>query len=239
MQRYFGRVIDDSAVLHDEDVFHLTKVMRARSGENIEVVADNKVFLCTITSLKPLKTRIIKELKEDNELKCEVILVVSLLKGEKMDLVIQKATELGVSEIVLLQSERSIAKIRKEDKDSKLQRFSKIAKEAAEQSKREKIPNISRLIDINSLDQIDADVKMIAYECASGKTSSFYSELAKVRKGNKVAILIGPEGGFSEKEVKTAINCGFSTISLGKRILRAETACIYGLSVISCYLERR
>lgn len=239
MQRYFGKIIQNDGILSDDDVFHLTKVMRARVGDSVELVADEKVYFATITSLKPLRLRVMRQIEENNELKCRVILIVSLLKGEKMDLIIQKATELGASEVVLLQSERSIAKIKKEDKANKLQRFVKIAKEASEQSKRSMIPDIYRLIDMKELEDIDADVKMIAYEGVSGKTTSLFQELAKVKKGNTIAILIGPEGGFSEKEVSTAVNCGFATVSLGKRILRAETACLYSLSVISSYLEKK
>ena len=239
MQRYFGKIILDDGILSDDDVFHLTKVMRARVGDSVELVCDEKVYLATVTCLKPLKLRIMHRIDEDNELKCKVILIVSLLKGEKMDFVIQKATELGASEIVLLQSERSIAKIKRDDKESKFVRFSKIAKEASEQSKRLVIPDIYRLIDFENLEDIEADVKMVAYEGVSGKTTSLYQELAKVKKGSTIALLVCPEGGFSEKEVSTAVNCGFATVSFGKRILRAETACLYGLSVVSSYLEKK
>ena len=97
MQRYFGRKVGDSVVLNDDDVYHLLKVMRSRVGEKIEVVADERVFLSEITSVKPLQIKAIKRIEEDNELPNHVILVASLLKGDKLDFVLQKATELGVS----------------------------------------------------------------------------------------------------------------------------------------------
>ena len=116
MQRYFARTIGERVILSDDDVFHLTRVMRARKGDNIEVVSDGMVYLAQVQSIRPLEINLVKKIKENNELSNNVILIASLIKGEKMDLVLQKATELGVSEIVLLQSERSVVKIKKYDK---------------------------------------------------------------------------------------------------------------------------
>ncbi len=240
MQRYFGNVIEKQVVLSEEDVRRLTKVMRARQGEKIEVVSDEQVFLAQITSLRPLKIIVLERIKEDNELRNKVILITSVLKGEKMDLVLQKATELGVFEIVILQTERCVAKIRRDDVAFKLQRFQKILKEAAEQSKRRRIPNLYRVLDFSQLKEVKADIKMIAYEESKGKTKSFFTKLKEIENEKQVvAVLIGPEGGFSEKEVKKANDRGYSKISLGRRILRAETASLYALSVISSFLERK
>ena len=106
MQRYFGRVLSTQVVLSEDDVFHLTHVMRAKAGEQIEVVADGLVYLAEVKKLKPLTIDVVKKIRENHELPNQVILVASLIKGEKMDFVLQKATELGVSEIVLLQTEK-------------------------------------------------------------------------------------------------------------------------------------
>ena len=163
-------------------------------------------------------------------------MVAALVKGEKMDLVLQKATELGVSEIVLLETERTIAKIKDE---SKLGRFRKILKEAAEQSKRTRIPTLNKVLTINKLNEIKADVKLIAYKGEQGSSKSFNDELKALKPGKSVAIMIGPEGGFSEKEVQEANKLGFTSVGLGKRILRAETASFYALSVISNFVERK
>ena len=239
MQRYFARTIGERVILSDDDVFHLTRVMRARKGDNIEVVSDGMVYLAQVQSLRPLEINLVKKIKENNELSNNVILIASLIKGEKMDLVLQKATELGVSEIVLLQSERSVVKIKKDDKEVKFARFNKILKEAAEQSRRSKIPALYRLIDISGLRTIEADIRLIAYEGMEGSTESFNKVLQNIKAKDKIAILIGPEGGFSEKEVNVASHYGFKKISLGRRILRAETASFYALSVISNYLDRK
>ena len=240
MQRYFGNIIEKQVVLSEEDIRHLTKVMRARQGEKIEVVCDEQVFLAQIESLRPLKIMVLDRIKEDNELKNKVILIVSLLKGEKMDLVLQKATELGVFEIVLLETERCVAKIKKDDVAFKLQRYQKILKEASEQSKRRRIPNLYRVVNFKTLKDVKADIKMIAYEEAKGKTKSFFARLNEVENDKQViAVMVGPEGGFSEEEVKKANELGYTNISLGKRILRAETACLYVMSVISSILEKK
>ncbi|MCQ2801151.1 MAG: 16S rRNA (uracil(1498)-N(3))-methyltransferase [Bacilli bacterium] len=240
MQRYFGQIITDQVLLGDDDIFHLTKVMRARVGDEIEVVSNEKVFLCKVSQLKPhIEIDVVKQIKENHELKNHVILIAALIKGEKMDFVLQKATELGVGEIVLLQTERTIVKIKPAEKDLKLERYRRILKEAAEQCKRTKIPMLYRVIDIKQLGDVDAQVKMIAYEEESGATESFNSIIRSIKDKQKVAIVVGPEGGFSEHEVDMAVAAGYKRVSLGKRILRAETASFYALCVISNHLERK
>ena len=238
MQRYFGRIIENQVVLSEDDVFHLTRVMRARKGEKIEVVCDGLVYLAEVASFKPLQIIVLNEIKENNELNNHIILVASLLKGEKMDLVLQKATELGVSEIVLLETERTVVKIKRDDKEVKLLRFNKILKEAAEQSKRSRIPSLFRIIPFDRLYTVDADLKLIAYEGMEGSCASFNKLVERIKPKQKVAVLIGPEGGFTTKEVDKAKALGFYEVSLGKRILRAETAAFYALSVIANQLEK-
>ena len=239
MQRYFGQIITNQALLGDDDIFHLTKVMRARVGDQIEVVSSEKVFLCEVKSIKPLQIDAIKQIKENHELKNQVILIAALIKGEKMDFLLQKATELGVGEIVLLQTERTIVKIKPAEKELKLERYRRILKEAAEQCKRTRIPMLYRVLDMKNIKDVDAQVKMIAYEEESGNTASFNSIIRSIKDKQKVAIVIGPEGGFSKNEVDIAVEAGYSPVSLGKRILRAETASFYALSVISNHLERK
>ena len=239
MQRYFGKIIGRQVLLEDNDIFHLTRVMRAKVGEKIEVVNEGVVYLAQINRFKPLEIDVVRRLKENNELPNNIILIAALLKGEKMDLVLQKATELGVSEIVLLQTERTIVKFKKDEKEVKMKRFNLILKEAAEQSRRSIVPHLFRVITLDHLSDIDADVKMIAYEEEAGPTNSFNKIVDAIKPGQKIAVLIGPEGGFAEHEVEIALHHGFKKVSLGKRILRAETASFYALSVISNYLERK
>lgn len=239
MQRYFGQILTNQALLDDDDIFHLTKVMRARPGDQIEVVSNEKVFLCKINSIKPLDIGVVEQIKENHELKNQVILMAALIKGEKLDFLLQKATELGAGEIVLLQTERTIVKIKPVEKELKLARYHRIVKEAAEQCKRSRIPLLYRILDMNRIDEVDADVKMIAYEEEHGSTESFNSIVKSIKDKQKVAIIIGPEGGFNRQEVDLAIDAGYKPVSLGKRILRAETASFYALSVIGNHLERK
>lgn len=239
MQRYFASIIGNNAVLKEEDTYHLSKVMRARVGDEVEIVCDGKTFLCRVSNNSPLQLELVKEIKEKRELNNNIILICALLKGDKLDYVIQKATELGVSEIVLLNSERVIVKVKEYASNKKIERYNRIVKEASEQSKRTKMPLLYRLISMDELKKVEADVKIIAYESEAGTTKSFWNEIKKIDKDQKVAIIIGPEGGFSEYEVKLAKQEGYIPVSLGKRILRAETASIYALSVIGSYLERK
>ena len=239
MQRYFGKIIGRQVLLEDDDVFHLTRVMRAKVGDKIEVVNEGVVYVAQINRFKPLEIDVVRRLKENNELPNNVVLIASLLKGDKMDLVLQKATELGVSEIVLLETERTVVKFKKDDRELKIERFNKILKEAAEQSRRSVIPHLFRIITFDQLRDIDANVKMIAYEEEAGATNSFNKVVDSIKPGQKVAVLIGPEGGFAEHEVEIAMHNGYKKVSLGKRILRAETASFYALSVIANRLEKK
>lgn len=239
MQRYFGQIFGEEVLLGDDDIFHLTKVMRAKPGDQFEVVSDGRVFLSQVNKFKPLEIQIVKEIKENNELRSNIILIAALIKGEKMDMVLQKATELGVGEIILLQTERTIVKIKEDEKEAKFYRYRKILKEAAEQSKRSKIPSLYRLLDMKTLSNVETDIKMIAYEGEEGPSANFSKIVKTIEDKQRVAIIIGPEGGFSEKEVKLAEEAGYTRVSLGRRILRAETASFYALSVISNYLERK
>jgi 16S rRNA (uracil1498-N3)-methyltransferase len=239
MQRYFGSIIGKQVLLSDEDAKHLVKVMRANPGEQIEIVNEGTAYLAEIKNTHPLTIEILSRIKEKRELENEVILIAALIKGDKLDYVLQKATELGVREIVLLSSERTIVKAKDFDSSRKLERYRRILKEAAMQSHRSTIPDLYRLITVDQLKTIKADVKMIAYEGEAGSTKSLWNAMKQIEKGNKIAVVIGPEGGFSEKEVNKAIKAGYTPVSLGHRILRAETASIYTLSVLSAYLEKK
>ncbi len=237
MQRYFGSLINNNVSLSKEDFFHISKVMRMKVGDEFEFVSDNKVYLVQITSFTPFETRIIEEIKEDRELKNKLILAFAPLKGDHFDLVLQKATELGAHEIIILNTERTVKVISKDQFESKKDRYLKILKEASEQSKRSMIPTLNCL-NLTELNKVNASLKLLAYEKEAGDTSSFYGELNKVSPTDSIIIVIGPEGGFSEKEVTYLNSIGYDNISLGKRILRAETASMYALSVIGSYLEK-
>ena len=238
-QRYFAEIIDNEAVLNEDDVFHCTRVMRMKIGEELEIVCDRQVFIGVVKTLKPFRVEIIGKIKEKRELPNEIVLVATLLKGDKIDFVLQKAAELGVSEVILTDSSRSVIKLKESQKEAKLNRYRRILKEASEQSKRVTIPNLYRIIPFKDIDLIKADVKLIAYEEEAGSTKSFLDEIKKLDKTGRLAIIIGPEGGFTPEEIVYAKAKKYVPVSLGRRILRAETASVYALSVISAYLERK
>ena len=237
MQRYFGKIIGKQVLLSDDDIHHLTHVMRCKVGDQVEIVDDGMLYLAEVTHFRPLEIDVIRKLRENNELSVKVVLIACLIKGEKMDFVLQKATELGVHEIVLLESSRTIVKFKRDDKNVKLNRFRKILKEAAEQSRRTFIPRLNNVYSFANLKDVEADIKIIAYEGEEGPTTSFNNIVNKIKPGQTVAVLVGPEGGFSESEVEYAERLKYKKVSLGRRILRAETASIYALSVIANKLE--
>ncbi|MGN1295970.1 MAG: RsmE family RNA methyltransferase, partial [Bacilli bacterium] len=221
MQRYFvDSRNDEYFLMSEEQAHHILRVMRMGVGDKITVCFNNEVYLCEITSTSPLLVKEIENLFEDHELTNNVTLFYCLPKGDKLDLVIQKASELGVSEIVLVQSKWCVCKFKKEDYPKKLERFNKIALEACEQSKRNKRVTISQIIDFKDIKNYHFDHKFIAYE--KEEDSSFFEKLSSIKKGESIAVLVGSEGGFAKEEVEYAKENGFYSISLGKRILRSE-----------------
>ena len=237
MQRYFATLIDSEHVkLEPEDEHHLLHVMRMRQGDEIEVVANGVLYLCNIGSTNPLTIYAVHEIETDVELNADVTLLFALTKGDRTDLVVQKATELGVKKVALIQSERTVVKYDNKDIDKKIQRFQKIMKEASEQSHRLVVPNLIGIYNLKQLPkEAFSDLNYIAYEKEAGDTKEAFAD---VTKNKSISILVGPEGGFSEEEVNNLVKQGFIRTSLGKRILRAETAAIYALSVLGYLLEK-
>lgn len=237
MERFFAKIVSDYVMLEDDDAFHLVKVMRARPSDKIEIVADEKLYLAQIISIKPLRIQVVKTLESHSELLCDIVLIACMLKGPKMDFVVQKATELGVEEIVIVQSSRTVVTIKPIERNYRMERFARIAREASCQSKRTRIPLVYRYIDLKDIANIEADYKMVAFEELAGSTSSFTECLSKIKKGQRVAVLIGPEGGLSEEEIAFLKKNKYVPFSLGRRILRAETASLNALSIIANHLE--
>lgn len=229
--------MNKQVILNKDDVFHLTKVMRAKVGDGIEIVDDaHNAYLAVVRNLNPLLIEIQEPIIENNELPTSVTLFFGLAKSDKIEFVIQKATELGVKNIVLFQGKRSVVKFSHEDFLRKQPRYIAIAKEAAEQCHREYIPTISFVKSVNDVRDHLCEVNLFAYELDAGKTNSFDELLNKSAKS--ISVIIGPEGGFDECEADELSKLGFKNISLGKRILRCETAAVYALSVIAFNLEK-
>ena len=237
MQRYFASMVNETnIILEDGDVFHITKVMRARVGTKLTAVFAKQVFLGEVTSLKPFIISNLGRYEETNrELEKDVTLFFALAKGDKIDFVIQKATELGVKRIVLIKTEHAIVKMDEEDFKKKLSRYERIAKEASEQSERIMIPEIKGVYDIKSIPtDLLTDINCVAYE----KEAYAKNELKGIKKADSISLLIGPEGGLSVEEIEILKKQGFETISLGKRILRTETAAVVGLAMINMVIEQ-
>ena len=237
MQRYFATLDSNkNIVISSDDIFHITKVMRMSVDDEFEINVDGELKIAKLSSINPFRFEVIKEINENHELNGYVRLLYCLPKGEKTDLVIQKAVELGCNEIVLVNSERSIAKITEDKKAKKLIRFNKIIKEASEQSKRSKLCKLTDVISFNEIVNYPADFSLIAYENTQFTSNDLISLLPSL-KGKTINVIIGAEGGISKKEIEIATKAGYKEISLGKRILRSETACIFILSILSLYLD--
>ena len=237
MQRYFTSFKDEKNItISNDDIFHIVKVMRMKINDQFEINNDGDIYLAQINSLAPFFFKILKKIDENHELKTKITLLYCLPKGDKIDLVLQKATELGVNQIVLVNSSRCIAKINDENKKKKLARFNKIIKEATEQCKRNNLPALKDVIKFNEISNYQSDLNLIAYE-NSKMSNQELKDLLRNFKGNTVTILIGAEGGFSKEEVEYALKNNYISISLGNRILRSETSVFNLLSILGYELE--
>lgn len=232
MQRYFVKSMNNNQfILSENDTYHIKRVMRMHVGEKVEIVYNQSTYLCEIIELEPFViVKIIEELKENNELSMEVAIVQSLVKEQKMDYILQKTTELGVTTIIPYQAERSLIKLQGKI-DKKIERWQNIVKEASEQSKRNYVPKIEKIINLNNLVNLkNYDLKFL---CTINETSQNIKKiLSNLPKSVKILFVIGPEGGFTEKEEATLLANGFTSLSLGTSVLRTETASTFIMSVI-------
>lgn len=232
MQRYFSlNRENDIFLLSNDDSYHIKKVMRMKLFDQIEIVSNQKTFLCQIISLDDnVKAQIINEIDEYNEMNVKVIVVQSLVNEQKMDYILQKGTELGMYAFYPFQARNSVVKENNKS-DKKIMRWQKIVKEASEQSKRNNIPKVNDIIDLNALCRLEGSVKLLL------TTNELTMNIKKVLQDNKncdtIIIVVGPEGGFTKLEEEKLIECGFISTSLGKRVLRTETASLAFLSMIN------
>ena len=230
MQYYLVDKIDGKLVFSKDDKHHIRDVMRFKDGDEVYCVNDKKQYLTKLSFINgDIVPIIIKEDDTKRELDVEITLIVGLPRSEKFELIIQKATELGVSRIVPFISKRSIIKLDKDRGDKKVSRWQKIANEAMEQSRRCVVPVVTDIINEKEVKKYLSSTNIIAYEESKEHTLKTLMENEK----KSITFLVGPEGGFEESEVKYFIDLGFNSVSLGNRILRCETACFYLLSLAS------
>ena len=220
-------------LLYDGDLHHIKNVMRNSIGDQIEVVYENIVYICSIDSLEPLILHIVTSNKEDKEMKTNLSVAISLVNEQKMDLILQKLTELGVSTIIPLKTERSIVKLDAQKEEKKLIRWRTICKEACEQSKRTRVPKIEKVVSIRELSEMNSKLKLLCSLNEFTKPLNCY--LGK--ETTEVLFVIGPEGGFTKEEETFLLAKGFQPVSLGKRVMRVETAAIYVASIINYICE--
>ena len=246
MQRYFvkGNVSETTHSLQfsKDQVHQLKKVMRVRVGEQFEVVDDeSRLAIVEVTELEPFEVKFVKLLEQKVELPVAVTIAVGLSKGDKLDWIVQKATELGVSEIVPLSMTRNVVKWSGDKANKKIERLQKIAEEASEQSHRLKVPHVTSVMTLKELANYTSDFeqKLIAYEESAkvGESLQLVKSLQSLQENERVIFVFGPEGGIEEQEVELLEESGYLPCSLGPRILRAETAPLYALAAVSYQCE--
>ena len=238
-----GQICGDRIVITGEDVNHIKNVLRMKIGEEIAVSngVDGREYRCEVAQLLSdevvCKLRFIKE--NDVELPAQVYLFQGLPKADKMELIIQKAVELGVYSVIPVATRRSIVKLDDKKAAAKQNRWQGIAEAAAKQSKRKIIPKIEKVMSFAEALEMakELEVRLIPYELAEDMSHT-KEIIERIREGQKIAIFIGPEGGFDETEIALALEVGVEPITLGKRILRTETAGMTVLAWLMYHLEK-
>ena len=237
MQRYFvKRKEQNNLILEESDIHHIKNVMRMNINDKIEVVYDKVLYICNIDNLDPLTLSVEDTISKENKLNIELTIAIGLVKEQKIDLILQKLTELGVSRIIPVDMERSIVKLDKERFNKKKVRWENICKEASEQSKRTNIPIIEDIKSIKDLTKEDSDLKLVASTKEKEKLLNYY--LQSIEDCAKIIMVIGPEGGISDKEEDILVSNGYNRVSFGNLIFRVETATIYVASIIN-YISSR
>lgn len=245
MQRFFvtpDQVGEDKIRIQGSDVNHMKNVLRMRPGEEVMVSdGNNRQYRCRVEDY-PEGEAVLAILEAglvDTELPSRIYLFQGLPKQEKMELIVQKAVELGVCQVIPVQTRRCVVKLDAKKAAKKVQRWQQIAESAAKQAGRGYIPAVSEVMTFQEALAFSEtlDIRLIPYELADGMEGT-RKILDGIRPGQSVGIFIGPEGGFEKEEVGRAVEAGALPITLGKRILRTETAGIAVLSILMYRLEK-
>lgn len=246
MYRFFTEpdsINGSRVIIAGEDAHHIKDVLRLGIGDTISVcTGDEWEYTCEIQTVSKdeISAIIVDTQKPGKELPSKITLYQCLPKKDKLELIIQKAVELGAYRIVPVQSARVIVHLDKKKEASRVERWNAIAKAASKQSGRMFIPEVGGVLSFAEMlkDAQSCDVRFIPYEKSEGMERT-RDLLNAITPGQSIAVVIGPEGGFEEAEVKKAVEAGFEAISLGKRILRTETAGMSFLSVLGYLLDDR
>lgn len=244
MYRFFikkDQIQDGYVLILGEDVNHIKNVLRMKEGDKVFLSCETDLeYECSLEEFASdkIKARILDIHGMETELGTEIILYQGLPKGDKMEFIIQKAVELGVTKIVPVRMKRCVVKLDEKKAKKKTERWNGIALSAAKQSKRGIIPEVSQVKSYKeALEEAkELDMLLVPYEEVKGIT---YSKelLLQAKKKKSIGIIIGPEGGFEEEEIAEARETGGKTMTLGKRILRTETAGMAMLSILMFTLE--
>ncbi len=230
MQRYFA--VDKDLNISDKDKHHIINVMRMKLNDKIEIVYDEKVYMCEINDIskKDVSYSVKDIIDINNELPVKVTIAVSLVNEKKLDFILQKCTELGVYDFILVNSDRSKIKIDGKEK-KKIERWNTITKEAAEQSHRNIKPIVRDIMSINDVSKLDYDLKLTCSTKENEKTIK--NVLQNSTNCDRIIIVVGPEGGLTVSEEEKLEKNGFISVTLGNLILRTETVPIYIMSLIN------
>ena len=244
MHRFFaepGNIGEKEIIITGADVNHIRNVLRMRADEEV-LIADGRgaEYRCKLTDIgeNEVRVQILWKLDGNAELASAVTLFQGLPKSDKMDLIVQKCVELGVDRIVPVSTKRAVVKLDAKKEQTRLKRWNTISESAAKQSGRGVIPEVSGVMSFEkALEEAKKlDVLLIPYERAENMAET-RRVMGSIQPGQSVGIFIGPEGGFEESEVEEAVAAGAQAITLGKRILRTETAGLAVMAMLGYLLE--
>ena len=245
MSKFFvksNKVNDGKIVIDTDDVNHIKNVLRKKIGDEILICDYEKKinYNCKIEEIlkKEIICEIVYEKKSENESNINIDIFQGLPKSDKMELIIQKGTELGVNNFIPVIFKRSVVKISEKDVPKKIDRWQKIAEVASKQSGRDLIPLVKNIENVKNICKLfeNYDIVLVAYE--NEKQNSLKTVLKNIKNKNvKIAVVIGPEGGIDEEEIELFKRTGAKIVTLGKRILRTETVCLAITAIINYELE--
>ena len=234
------KISNQTAYIDGSDFNHIKNVLRMRVGEKFLISVDGQSHLCQLKSFlnQVVEATIIEQNYNDTSLPIQIHLFQALPKADKLELVIQKAVVLGAEQIFPVQTERCVVKIEDKKMKSKVERWNAIAESSAKQCKRAFVPKVNEVFSFGKILELikTYDMFLVAYENEQGVIST-KNALQNIRRNMKIGVLVGSEGGLSQKEVDLLTANGALTISLGKRILRTETASITALSILMMHAE--
>lgn len=244
MQQYFVKETlgnDQEFSFDVEQSHHIKTVLRMKVGQKCSVVdgQSQKFYVEIIDVSQQVVARVVEAILDTNELPIKITVVQGLIKGERWDWMIQKCSELGADCIVPLQSKRCVVKLLNEKNEKKLVRWNKIALEACEQSKRNAVCEVREVIALKDIEQYRSDLNLVAYEDADFKAMPLANLCLQHQDIRSVTIVVGPEGGFDQQEIAYLNELNFLTVSLGKRILRAETAAMAAVNMLGFVYENQ